>query len=126
MSEVDDIDLDVVLRRIDELMKEVRRQGRASIAAQAAAESCLESVSTLQEQMRESAAAQDPPDNDDREAVVRALLPFVDALDRTAEHARALAESTPRPSALARWLGVPDTSPGLASMRDGTRLLRGQ
>src|SRR5262245_22473582 len=39
-----------VAARLDELMIEVRRQGRAAIAAQAAAESCLEAVRELGDQ----------------------------------------------------------------------------
>ena len=126
MSEADDTQ--IVLERIDDLVKEVRRQGRASIAAQAAAESCLESVAALQVQLAQGdAPSHDQVEEaDNREVLVRALLPFLDALDRTTDQARSLADDAPRPSAIARWLGVPDNAPALASIRDGTRLLLAQ
>jgi molecular chaperone GrpE (heat shock protein) len=120
----------IVLERIEALMAEVRRQGRASIAAQAAAESCLESVQSLQGQLDAPSLRDEPhdepTDDDDSEDMIRALFPFIDALERTTDQARALADTAPKPSAIARWLGVPDMSPALRSLREGTRLLRAQ
>lgn len=114
--------LDELLVRLDELKKDVRKQGRAAIAAQSAAESCLESVQALGHP-RDNAPASSP---DPVEDVVRALAPLVDALERTTDQAQSFAESAAKPSGLARWLGAADNTAVLTSMAKGTRLLRAQ
>lgn len=79
--------------RLDALAVEVRRQGRAAIAAQAAAERCLELLQRLD-------AA--PPGRTVPEPTWLGELGGVfDALGRAAEAGRALAGRGPRP----RWLG---------------------
>ncbi len=86
---------------IEDLVRELRRQGRAAVAAQAAAESCLARVDALQ-----------TPDQDD---LLRRLLPFADALDRAAEHAVAeLARSRPW---YARWRTTDSVLEGLALLK---------
>ena len=55
---VSDPSLQELAARLDDLLKEVRRQGRAAIAAQAAAESCLEA---LQARGRRTTARLDAP-----------------------------------------------------------------
>lgn len=75
--------------RLDDLLKEVRRQGRAAIAAQAAAESCLEAVRARPE------APPEPPRRDDAERWLRAIIPVADAVERV--RARAEKLGAPRP-----------------------------
>ncbi|MCU0681305.1 MAG: nucleotide exchange factor GrpE [Polyangiaceae bacterium] len=118
-----------VSARLDEIMREVRRLGRATVAAQAAAESCLEAL------QREERAADGPAPAEGGDQWLRALLPFADALDRMTEQADAMAarrEPPARPSRLA-WL-LPGRAPArdagadghVAALAEGLRLLRAQ
>lgn len=117
-----------LLVRLDDLKKDVRKQGRASIAAQSAAESCLESVQQLGQRLADTTTSQpsQPSQPDPVEDIVRALAPLVDALERTTDQAQSFAESAVKPSGLARWLGAADNTAVLTSMAKGTRLLRAQ
>jgi len=119
--------LDELLARLDELKKDVRKQGRASIAAQSAAESCLESVQELGQRLDNTTSQPAQVSQPDPvEDIVRALAPLVDALERTTDQAQSFAESAVKPSGLARWLGAADNTAVLTSMAKGTRLLRAQ
>ncbi len=69
---------------MDELMTEVRRAGRAAVAARAAAEACEESV----ERLEAGKGSTEPAGETDGRDVVEALLPVCDALGRMAEAAR--------------------------------------
>jgi molecular chaperone GrpE (heat shock protein) len=73
-------DDDVIRDRLDELTRELRKQGRAAIAAQAAAEACLDVLASK----RDRAGA----DGD----WLRSLIPIFDALGRARAEARALGE----------------------------------
>ena len=120
-----------LLARIDGVQKDVRKQGRASIAAQSAAESCLDQVQALQEYLQTQPDVlghreDEPSDRDEVEEVARALAPLIDALERTTDQARSFAEGATKPSAIARFLGAADHSAVLESMAKGTRLLRAQ
>jgi molecular chaperone GrpE len=120
-------------RRLDDLLKEVRRQGRAAIAAQAAAESCLDAI-------REQAGR--GPGNDDetsgeraaeaadaeRVRWLRALIPVGDALDRVIRQAAAL-DAPPRRERgwLRRLLPAPaDDGRARAALIEGLRVLGAQ
>lgn len=103
--------------RFEVLVAEVRRQGRAGIAAQAAAEACSEAIASLREEV--TASQERPPASETGEAsaenVVRAILPVSDALDRIEKQARdwvQRVDRTPQPvarhrSLLARLRGTP-------------------
>jgi molecular chaperone GrpE (heat shock protein) len=123
--------------RLDDLLKEVRRQGRAAIAAQAAAESCLE-------ELRAQSSEGDPDDGGDDEADeraamaaaeegarwLRALIPVADAIDRVAREAAALdAPRAPVKRGLfARLLAPVEPADGRAqaALGEGLRVLRAQ
>jgi len=81
---------------LSELNQTLRKQGRAAVAAQAAAEESLESLKRLEARL----ASPSTPDVEDR---VRSLLPYVDAVDRVSAEARRLESS--RAGVLARTLG---------------------
>ncbi len=96
--------LDLLASRLDELTREVRRQGRAAVAAQAAAESCLEKVAALEEAGTGGKSEPDGEDADEdtargaspaRTDWVRAILPVADALDRMVAQANAMVERPP-------------------------------
>ncbi len=70
--------------RHDELRALIRKQGRAALAAQAAAETCLEVLQSQTTAPEVEAPAVDPA------ALVKCLLPAFDALQRVAAEARAL------------------------------------
>jgi molecular chaperone GrpE len=121
-----------LLHRLEAVVAEIRRQGRASIAAQAAAESCLESVQALRDEVacaladRDGAGAEAAETDDGVEPVVTALLPFADALERLERQAARMAADAPRRSLLARLVGAPDTAHSLRTLSEGVRLLRAQ
>lgn len=79
---------EVIAHHFETLLAEVRRQGRASIAAQAAAESCTEAVAALRGDVERMVHSDMPTDARPIEDVVRALLPFYDALERADGQAR--------------------------------------
>ena len=134
--------LDEVMARLDELLKEVRRQGRAAVAAQAAAESCLEAI----EQGRRDAEDEVEDEvEEEAEALaglslardnlagrwLEALIPVADAIDRIAEQASSLAAHRPEPrrSLLARLVKAPPEDDGgraLRSLAEGLRVLKAQ
>src|SRR4051812_30028254 len=93
-----DPSLEEVMGRLDDLLKEVRRQGRAAVAAQAAAESCLEALQA------EDINAKDEDDevspgasSGEAERWLRALIPVADSIDRIVAQATSIAEPRPRP-----------------------------
>jgi hypothetical protein len=110
--------------RLDDLLKEVRRQGRAAVAAQAAAESCLEAVRALPE------APPEPPTSEGPERWLRAIIPVADAIERVRARAEQLA--APRPKAerslLQRLTGAPvsDDEGARAALAEGLRVLQAQ
>lgn len=111
--------------RLDELLKEVRRQGRAAIAAQAAAEACLEAVRAEEEPSDEEHATAG------EEAVrwLRALIPVADAVDRVAQKAAVLDAPRPPPrSFLQRLVRTPeaDDAGARVALAEGLRVLHAQ
>ncbi len=131
---------DELTRRLDDVLKEVRRQGRAAIAAQAAAESCL---SALQAQTATRGDADDEEDDErggDEVAVaaaeeavrwLRALLPVADAAERVVRQASALEvpRAAPRRGFFGRLLRTPEPDEGRASraaLAEGLRVLGAQ
>lgn len=112
-----------VTARLDELTREVRRQGRAAVAAQAAAESCLAIVSA-----RGAGAEIDPADPDASDVDwLHALMPVADAIDRILASASALAERRSRRIArywpFSRGRGG---DPEVRTLVEGLRVVRGQ
>ena len=111
--------------RLDDLLKEVRRQGRAAIAAQAAAESCLEAIQARPAAASEPSAASATSD----EAVrwLRALIPVTDAVERIAQRAAGL-DAPAKRTLLQRILRAPeaDARHARAALTEGLRLLRAQ
>lgn len=113
-------------QRLEALFQELRRQGRASVAAQAAAEACLEALERGQAEPRDDrsdAMAKSPP-RDVAAAWLGELLPVFDGLSRALTQARHL-ETTP-----ALWERV--WRPGkakraaLATLTEGLALLEQQ
>ena len=89
-----------VSARLDALVQEVRRQGRAGVAAQAAAESCLEEVQRLAALLRDRPASDPAPAAAPMgEPWLRALLPVFDAMSFSAARASSLRQELARP----RW-----------------------
>jgi molecular chaperone GrpE (heat shock protein) len=122
--------LESIHARLGELTQEIRRQGRAAVAAQAAAESCLE---LLKEQSLDAEDApdedRDPPDEQSQAseaAWLERLLPVFDAIDRSVVQAESVAKALPG----RRWLTlVPPMQAALEAAEatiHGLRLLRGQ
>jgi molecular chaperone GrpE (heat shock protein) len=138
MSELSVADLAL---RLDDLLKEVRRQGRAAVAAQAAAESCLEAIQAQAEGSKDSDL-----DGDEQAAAaaateettrwLRALIPVADSLDRVIRQAAMLdAPRREKRGLFARLLAgrpsepKPDEARGnaaLAALNEGLRVLRAQ
>jgi hypothetical protein len=106
-------------RRIDDLTQEIRRQGRAAIGAQAAAQACLERLSELPAQAK---PAPDAPAGD--RAWLDALIPPLDALHRASAALAALAARTGRGGLGARWLlGSRAPSDEIGTLSEGMRLV---
>jgi hypothetical protein len=115
-----------VTARLDDLLREVRRQGRAAVAAQAAAEQCLEALERAPEK---EAEAEPEPEPARGVAWLRALLPIADAVDRIAAQAAATAERRARPQHRRFWLFPRAPEPGdpeVAALSEGLRVLRAQ
>jgi len=91
--------------RLDALAVEIRRQGRAAVSAQAAAEATLEKVRELAAALPDPrpparpAASSPERDQDDW---LRALIPVFDAFDSWLSQAQALEREMSR----TRWLGA--------------------
>jgi molecular chaperone GrpE (heat shock protein) len=100
---------------LDAILGEIRRQGRAAVAAQAAADSCLEEVQALRSELT-SPRSRDPVE------LARALLPLADALDRMDAWARTTGEKRPRWRELLFRDAKKDRE--LASVAEAVRLLR--
>jgi molecular chaperone GrpE len=131
------ITLESLSARLEELTREVRRQGRAAVAAQAAAESCLDKLSASDaREDREDGEPEGQAAGAAADDWVRALLPVADALDRVVAQATAVAERGPRSepprrgllSLLSRGREAPE--PGrdadLRALAEGLRVLRAQ
>lgn len=129
-----ELTLQDVATRLDDLLKEVRRQGRAAIAAQAAAESCLETLKAQSEEAEDAddagAHADAPVPAHEAERWLRALIPVVDAVDRIARQAATPEAPAPaRRSLLDRVLARPERAPSgaaQAALAEGTRVLCAQ
>jgi molecular chaperone GrpE (heat shock protein) len=146
--------VDGLAARLDDLIREVRRQGRAAVAAQAAAEACLEKLTDhIAEGERELAASSAAlADDDERseddaassaaldDAWAHALLPVADAVDRVLSQANAMAErrrpaGVPAPTGglLRSLFGYAKSDPvdsarepELVALAEGLRVLRAQ
>lgn len=135
-----ELSLEDLAARLDELSKDVRRQGRAALAAQAAAESCLEKLSeTTSDTDDEGEEEPEAPPAPDL-GWVQAMLPVADAIDRMLAQAtamvepRAVADSPPAPKGLFSLFRRPtqvvtaplDREPDLRALLEGLRVLRSQ
>jgi hypothetical protein len=124
-----DPSLQELATRLDDLLKEVRRQGRASIAAQAAAESCLEAIQTrpAPSVVRD---ASESSTSDEAVRWLRALIPVADAVERLAQRAAAVAapDVNAKRTLVQRVFGAPepDDRHARAALAEGLRLLRAQ
>jgi molecular chaperone GrpE (heat shock protein) len=114
---------------LEVVLADVRRQGRAAIAAQAAAEACEERVAELGAALERSRDRAPDPDAPTVESFVRSILPFSDALDRVVDQARRLDTTAARRGwgGLRRLLPVAnDEAERLRMMREAVELLRHQ
>ena len=101
---------------MEDVIKEVRRQGKAAVAAQAAAEASLQAVEALSERLSDS------PSRSAEEArrILEGLLPVFDALDRIGQHVR-------RPKTRRdQWMDRLRLTPSVDALNEGIRLLRAQ
>ena len=121
------MDISDIETRLEDLLKEVRRQGRASVAAQAASESCLEAVNGLRKDFEGFKEGDDDEDGDGTtgEQLLRALLPVFDAIDRVAQQAKTARAKAPAPW-IQKLLSPPPDDVTLGLLADGLRLLRAQ
>ncbi|XXX82045.1 nucleotide exchange factor GrpE [Sorangium sp. So ce134] len=123
--------------RLSELVREVRRQGRAAVAAQAAAESCLDQVTALARAVESARGAPESARGASTGAAPRpaeelswldAILPVADALDRAVAQASAMVDRRARLERSGIWpfrrRAAPD--PGLGALVEGLRVLRAQ
>jgi molecular chaperone GrpE len=141
-----------VVERLEELTRELRRQGRAAIAAQAASESCLERLAAFERAMRDEREGRDQASSDERDgggegqseeagaareaeararevvAWLEALVPVADAIDRAASHAAEVAESARPPLRLRIWPFARKSAvrADLDALASGLRVLRDQ
>ncbi len=81
--------------RLDELLREVRRQGKAAIGAQASADACLEAIGALQETEAEERPSDREIAEPGVESLVCALIPVADAIQRIVSAAAAAEARTP-------------------------------
>ncbi len=102
-----------LLAELDALRQDVRRQGRASIAAQAAAEACAEQVRALATKIDRGARSATTVSLD-----FEALLPVLDGLPRAVEQVRRSLAALERPLVLRRR-GVAE----VRALAEGLRLL---
>jgi hypothetical protein len=111
--------------RLDDLLKEVRRQGRAAIAAQAAAESCLEAIQARPAEASEPSKTR--ANSDEAVRWLRALIPVADAVERIAQRAAGL-DAPAKRTLLQRVFRAPepDDRHARAALTEGLRLLRAQ
>ncbi|MEM9692644.1 MAG: nucleotide exchange factor GrpE [Myxococcota bacterium] len=84
---------------LQELRNDLRRQGRAAIAAQAAAEACL---ALLEATPSDGSAAGPSPSSGEMRSWCRPLLPALDSLDRVRQQAQTVLDG-PRSGWLSRW-----------------------
>ncbi|AUX43055.1 uncharacterized protein SOCE26_044950 [Sorangium cellulosum] len=114
--------------RLTELVREVRRQGRAAVAAQAAAESCLEQVTALARAAESARDAGGAPRPAEELSWLGVILPVADAIDRAVAQASAMVERRARVERAGFWpfrrRAEPD--PELGALAEGLRVLRAQ
>lgn len=101
---------------VDPVIQEVRRQGRAAIAAQSAAEACLAAVERLEAQI--SAEGVRHKEGSEDIELLKRLIPVFDALERIYREA----ERSPPPSLFERVVGGRKDG----GLEAGIRLLRAQ
>ncbi|WP_438030360.1 nucleotide exchange factor GrpE [Sorangium sp. So ce233] len=116
--------------RLAELVREVRRQGRAAVAAQAAAESCLEQVTALARVAEGTRCTSNDaaPQPAEELSWLHAILPVADAVDRVVAQASAMVDRRARVERAGIWpfrrSATPD--PELGALSEGLRVLRAQ
>lgn len=126
MTAPDDPTLADLAQQIEELGREVRRQGRAAVAAQAAAESCLEA---LEARDRSEDGERDELDDGVDRAWLGAIIPVADALDRVVAQAAMLARRRlPAPRRRLWPFGEPEAlvDEDADALLQGLRVLRAQ
>jgi hypothetical protein len=126
----------LVVEKLEALSTETRRQGRASIAAQASAEACLEAVTEVREGLRvvseKLSSVQkhvtEPPKGKEEGGkdggLVMGMLPVADAIDRVVLQAERLQQASKRPGAMARLFGAVDVTAQAQSLAEASRLLK--
>lgn len=112
--------ISTLIERVDQLGQELRRQGRAAVAAQAAAESCLAGIEQLDTRLADLQRPDVPTENDD--SALMSLLPLFDALMRVAKEAESIAPAKHRPWPWSMLENDPSRDP-LETLRQGVRIL---
>ncbi len=116
--------------RVEALVLEMRRQGRACIAAQAASEACADSVVALRDDLLVHQAPPSSQDDEIRaETIVRALLPVADAVERVRKQAHEVAKAPPRRRSLLARLTEPPAAAAnqaLSALVEGLDVLAAQ
>jgi molecular chaperone GrpE (heat shock protein) len=125
--------MEELAQRLDELTREVRRQGRAAVAAQAAAESCLEAITARSEEESDETAPEDGAtgnrDSATSDAWLTAIVPVADSLDRIIAQAGAMSDRRREPARARLWpFGKSPVAgdPELGVLLQGLRVLRAQ
>jgi molecular chaperone GrpE len=110
--------LEDLASRLDELSGDLRRQGRAAVAAQAAAEACLAAL-----EARAEPRPPEPPRH-----WLEPLLPVADAIDRISARAASLVQAHPPRRRLLPWPfdAAPPPDADLVALQGGLRILRAQ
>lgn len=121
-----------LLARLDDLLKEVRRQGRAAIAAQAAAEACLEAIEARDDRLEPDSATSGTSSIDASPEIairwLQALIPVADAIDRAVAQATSIV-AAPRRAWWRSWPFAAPTAledPRLQALVEGLVVLRSQ
>ncbi len=111
---------------VEGLRGELRRLGRATVAAQSAAEACEERVASL---VDGSDGSTGPGSGPEVESLLRSLLVVRDSLERITTSG-ASRRARPEPSGLRalwpRWLGAPAPGPAEERLLEAVRLVKQQ
>lgn len=106
---------------MEDLLKEIRRQGKAAVAAQAAAEACLHAVEALVDRLPDRPHSEEAVYSEEAVHLLEALLPVFDALDRASQRSNRRLKTRRE-----KWLHRFHITSDSESLGEGIRLVRAQ